>query len=103
MNAESEWIVAEVPELRIIDDELWQAVKARQSEIADKYVNVTEAIREAHSNRLNGLRRPKGAVFRVDPLRRLRWSLLTARPGPLCLFSPCYQWLLREHPHDHTD
>src|ERR1700688_331489 len=47
MNAESEWIVAEVPELRIIDDELWQAVKARQSEIADKYVNVTEAIREA--------------------------------------------------------
>src|SRR5260221_723408 len=51
MNAESEWIVAEVPELRIIDDELWQAVKARQSEIADKYVNVTEAIREAQSNR----------------------------------------------------
>jgi site-specific DNA recombinase len=62
MNAESEWIVAEVPELRIIDDELWQAVKARQSEIADKYVNVTEAIREAQSNRLNGLRRPK-ALF----------------------------------------
>lgn len=55
-------IVAEVPELRIIDDELWQAVKARQSEIADKYVNVTEAIREAQSNRLNGLRRPK-ALF----------------------------------------
>jgi site-specific DNA recombinase len=50
MNAESEWIVTEVPELRIIDDELWQAVKARQSEIADKYVNVTEAIREAQSN-----------------------------------------------------
>jgi site-specific DNA recombinase len=40
MNAESEWIVADVPEL-------WQAVKTRQSEIADKYVNVTEAIREA--------------------------------------------------------
>ena len=33
-----------------------------QSEIADKYVNVTEAIREAQSNRLNGLRRPK-ALF----------------------------------------
>ena len=62
MNAESEWIVAEVPELRIVDDELWQAVKTRQSEIADKYVNVTEAIREAQSNRLNGLRRPK-ALF----------------------------------------
>ena len=62
MNAESEWIVAEVPELRIIDDELWQAVKTRQSEIAEKYANVTEAIREAQSNRLNGLRRPK-ALF----------------------------------------
>ncbi|MGM4990162.1 recombinase family protein [Tardiphaga sp. 841_E9_N1_2] len=33
-NAESEWIVVEVPELRIIDDELWQAVKTPQSEIA---------------------------------------------------------------------
>jgi Recombinase zinc beta ribbon domain len=54
-------VVAEVPELWIID-ELWQAVKTRQSEIADKYVNVTEAVREAQSNRLNGLRRPK-ALF----------------------------------------
>ncbi|OCX25984.1 hypothetical protein QU42_36525 (plasmid) [Bradyrhizobium sp. UASWS1016] len=59
MNVESEWIVTEVPELRIIDDELWQAVKARQSEIADKYVNVIETVREAQSNRLNGLHRPK--------------------------------------------
>jgi hypothetical protein len=55
-------VVAEVPEFWIIDDELWQAVKTRQSEIADKYVNVTEAIREAQSNRPNGLRRPK-ALF----------------------------------------
>ncbi len=29
---------------RVIDDDLWQAVKTRQGEIADKYVNVTEAI-----------------------------------------------------------
>jgi hypothetical protein len=49
MNAESEWIVVEVPELRIIDDKLWQGVKALQSEIADKYINVTEAIRERRS------------------------------------------------------
>jgi site-specific DNA recombinase len=62
MNAESEWIVAEVPELRIIDDELWQAVKTRQGEIADTYVNVIEAVRKAQSNRLNGMRRPK-ALF----------------------------------------
>ena len=30
MNPESEWIIQEVPELRIRDDELWQAVKERQ-------------------------------------------------------------------------
>lgn len=34
-------------------------MKARQSEIADKYVNVIETVREAQSNRLNGLHRPK--------------------------------------------
>ena len=30
LNPESEWIVKDVPELRIIDDELWEKVKARQ-------------------------------------------------------------------------
>ncbi len=33
-NPESDWIVEEVPHLRILDDDLWQAVKARQEEIA---------------------------------------------------------------------
>lgn len=68
LNPESEWIVTEVPALRIVDDELWQAVKAKQKEIAEKYVNVTAAIREHHSNnRINSARRPKslfsGLVF----------------------------------------
>lgn len=62
MNPESEWIITEVPELRIINDEDWQSVKARQREVADKYANVIEAVREAHSNRLNGLHQPK-ALF----------------------------------------
>lgn len=30
VNPASEWIVADVPHLRIVDDELWQAAKARQ-------------------------------------------------------------------------
>lgn len=30
-NPPTEWIVKEVPKLRIIDDDLWQAVKARQA------------------------------------------------------------------------
>ncbi|MGU3401703.1 recombinase family protein [Brucellaceae bacterium D45D] len=31
-NPESEWVVQNVPELRILDDDLWQAVKVRQGE-----------------------------------------------------------------------
>ena len=68
LNPESDWVITEVPELRIVDDRLWQAVKDRQGEIAEKYVNVIDAVREAHaSNKLNGLHRPKsllsGLVF----------------------------------------
>jgi site-specific DNA recombinase len=32
-NAPSEWVTAHVPELRIVDDELWNLVKARQVEM----------------------------------------------------------------------
>ncbi|MHB2264578.1 recombinase family protein [Aliihoeflea sp. PC F10.4] len=68
LNPESDWIVTEVPELRIVDDALWQAVRERQVEIAEKYANVTEAVRAHHrQNALNGKRRPKsllsGLVF----------------------------------------
>ncbi len=68
LNPESEWIIKDVPELRIVDDELWQSVRARQGVIAEKYANVTEAVRKHHKkNRLNGTRRPKsllsGLVF----------------------------------------
>jgi hypothetical protein len=37
-------------------------MKARPSEIADKYVNATEAMREAQSDQLNGLRRQKALL-----------------------------------------
>ncbi|MCP1222329.1 recombinase family protein [Acetobacter orientalis] len=63
LNPESEWVLTDVPELRIVDDALWQATKARQSVIAEKYVNVTEAVRAHHKrNRLNGTRRPKSLL-----------------------------------------
>ena len=68
LNPESEWIVKDVPELRIVDDELWQAVKARQAATSAKYANVAEGVR-AHfkRNRLNGTHRPKtllsGLIF----------------------------------------
>ena len=68
LNPESEWIVKDVPDLRIVDDELWQAVKARQAVTSAKYANVAEGVRKHHKkNRLNGTHRPKtllsGLVF----------------------------------------
>ncbi|CAI2931913.1 Resolvase domain [Aminobacter niigataensis] len=68
LNPESEWIVTDVPKLRIVGDDLWQAVKARQGEIADRSVNLTTAVRAHHMrNRLSSARRPKsllsGLVF----------------------------------------
>ncbi len=68
LNPEAEWIVSDVPHLRIVDDELWAAVKARQGEIATQYANVTTAVRAAHAAKLlNGAHRPRsllsGLVF----------------------------------------
>jgi hypothetical protein len=53
MNPLSEWIIKGVPELRIIDDDLWQAVKARHVGIQRKW--------KAGENerRFNQFRRPK--------------------------------------------
>lgn len=36
MNPEDEWIIHEVPELRIVDDDLWASVKERQSQLKHK-------------------------------------------------------------------
>jgi hypothetical protein len=63
LNPESAWITTDVPELRIVDDKLWQAVRKRQGKIAEKFVNITEAVREHHrTNRLNVARRPRSLL-----------------------------------------
>ena len=59
INPPEEWIVAEVAELRIVDDDLWQAVKDRQGEITEQYATVIEATQSARANRLNGAHRPR--------------------------------------------
>ena len=59
LNPPEEWIVAEVPELRILDDALWQAAKARQGEISEKYATAIAATRAAQANRLNSTHRPR--------------------------------------------
>ena len=53
------WIVTDVPELRIVDDALWQSVRDRQGELAEKHATVIAAVQEAHANRLNGTHRPR--------------------------------------------
>ena len=59
INPPEEWIIAEVPELRIVDDDLWRAAKARQGEISEKYATSIAATRAAHANRLNSTHRPR--------------------------------------------
>lgn len=55
LNPESEWIRNAVPELRIVSDALWEAVKRQQRALAERYVSVKEA---AQSRSAQGLRRP---------------------------------------------
>ena len=59
INPPEEWIVAEAPELRIVDDALWRAVKDRQSALAARYATVIKATRAARANRLNATHRPR--------------------------------------------
>ena len=57
-NAEADWIVAEVPELRIVDDALWQQVRVRQAELSKIYAASIVATRESNAKRSHTARRP---------------------------------------------
>ena len=52
-NPRSEWITKDVPELRILDDELWQAVQTRYAGVQRKWKSAEEG------KRFNQFRRPK--------------------------------------------
>src|SRR5579883_39023 len=58
INPRSEWVSQDVSELRIIDDDTWQAAKRRQAELAELYENAIAGVREKATNRLNISRRP---------------------------------------------
>ena len=58
LNPEASWIRTEVPELRIIDDDLWQRVKLRRAELSKQFEATTRGVRAARAQRMNGLRRP---------------------------------------------
>jgi site-specific DNA recombinase len=54
-NPEAKWIRTDVPELRIVEDELWQGAKQRQAELAKQFEVTIKGVR---AQRLNRLRRP---------------------------------------------
>ncbi|WP_323010582.1 recombinase family protein [Paracoccus sp. (in: a-proteobacteria)] len=54
-NPESEWVIQEAPELRIIDDDLWTAVKVRQGEMRTQQ----DDSGAADVRKMNERRRPK--------------------------------------------
>ncbi len=58
VNPESEWIRTEVPELRIVDEDLWQAARRRQEEISKQFEHVTKGVRAYRAKHVNELRRP---------------------------------------------
>jgi hypothetical protein len=62
INPPEKWITTEIPELRIVDDALWQAAKTRQGELAIKYANVITATRAAQANRMNATHRPRSIL-----------------------------------------
>jgi len=58
INPGSEWIRTEVPELRIVDEDLWQAARQRQAEVARQFENVTKGVRAYRAKHVNEFRRP---------------------------------------------
>ncbi|MET0116899.1 MAG: recombinase family protein [Sedimenticola sp.] len=52
---ESEWVIQEIPELRIVDQETWNKVKARQNTQRQK----SDELKKRHGKRTSGGRGPK--------------------------------------------
>jgi site-specific DNA recombinase len=59
VNPKSEWIVKDVPELRIIDDTAWEAAKQRQAALAVEFAPSIHGVRTAAVKRLHRANRPR--------------------------------------------
>ncbi|NML10676.1 recombinase family protein [Sphingobium sp. AR-3-1] len=57
-NPESEWIRVEMPQLRIVSDDLWQAVKDRQDALAVRYKSTIDGVHATQASRMHLARRP---------------------------------------------
>ena len=59
INPKSEWIIQDVPELRIVEDSVWEAAKCRQAALAIEFQESIQAVRKTFANRLNGQHRKR--------------------------------------------
>ncbi|GLS22062.1 resolvase [Labrys miyagiensis] len=57
-NPPSKWIRTEVPHLRIVEDDLWQAVKDRQKAVASRFEAAAIGTRKARARKLHTMKRP---------------------------------------------
>ena len=57
-NPPSEWVTVDVPELRIVDDDLWQRARRHQAALAKVFEATTNGVRDARAKARSGLRRP---------------------------------------------
>ena len=64
-NPPSDWVTTAVPELRIVNDELWDQVKARQAEMR-------RVASSGDPKRFNQARRPQVSLLGPDEMRRVR-------------------------------
>jgi len=65
LNPETEWVIKEVPHLRIIDEPLWQAVKDRQREVERRHGRVRDGVRKSREARVLGLKTSPSNLYRL--------------------------------------
>ena len=87
-NPEQDWIVEEVPELRIIDENLWQRVKARQQSTRREIVEQGGIVRSERARRprylLSGLLRCGRCGGGFSKISQTHYGCSTARNKGTC-------------------
>ena len=74
-NPEDKWVIQDVPNLRIVEQELWDKVKARQAKL-------DASSQKIQNSNWGDRRRPQISVLRPDEVRRVRWRCCYLEPDP---------------------
>ncbi len=88
LNAESKWIIEEVPHLRIVDDALWTSVKERQRDSRAKVMTMDKGIRSERVRRpsylLSGLLKCGACGGGFSKISQSHYGCSTARNKGTC-------------------